>query len=70
MEAMRRFKLAEQVIEETAPDLQDALADAYRKRIRPLCLCKEGGLAMYIAQVGEQYIVKRMPMTGGGHDPC
>lgn len=70
MEAMRRFKLAEQVIEDTAPDLQIALADAYHKRIRPLCLCKEGGLSMYIAQVGEQYIVKRMPMSGGGHDPA
>ncbi|MGE0630509.1 MAG: DUF1173 domain-containing protein [Hyphomicrobiaceae bacterium] len=67
---MRRFKLAEKVIEETAPDLQAVLADAYRKRIRPLCLCKEPGLAMYIAQVGEQYIVKRMPMSGGGHDPA
>ena len=67
---MRRFKLAEQVIEETAQDLQVALADAYRQRIRPLCLCTEAGLSMYIAQVGEQYIVKRMPMSGGGHDPA
>ncbi|MGT2467751.1 DUF1173 family protein (plasmid) [Mesorhizobium atlanticum] len=25
--------------------------------------------AMYIAQVGDQYIVKRMPLSGGGHDP-
>ncbi len=25
---------------------------------------------MYIAQVGEQYIVKRMPMSGRGHDPA
>ena len=66
---MRRFRLADQVIEETAADLQKALADAYRERIRPLCLCKEGGLAMYIAQLGEQYIVKRMPFSGGGHDP-
>jgi len=66
---MRRYKLADQVIEETAPDLQDLLADAYRQRIRPLCLCKEGGLPMYIAQIGEQYIVKRMPLSGGGHDP-
>lgn len=67
---MRRFKLAEQVIEETAPDLQEALADAYRKRIRPLCLCKEPGIPMYIAQVGDQYIVKRMPLSGRGHDPA
>ena len=37
--------------------------------IRPLCLCKEPSPAMYIAQVGDQYIVKRMPLSGGGHDP-
>ncbi|WP_085462689.1 DUF1173 domain-containing protein [Mesorhizobium australicum] len=67
---MRRFKLADLIIEETAPEFFNALANAYRKRIRPLCLCKDGGLAMYIAQVGDQYIVKRMPMSGGGHDPA
>lgn len=68
MEAMRRFKLADREIEETSPDLQDALAYAYRRCIRPLCLCKEAGLAMYIAQVGDQYIVKRMPLSGSAHD--
>lgn len=67
---MRRFKLVDQVIEETAPALQDVLADAYRRRIRPVCLCQEPGLAMYIAKVGDQYIVKRMPSSGGGHDPA
>jgi hypothetical protein len=70
MEAMRRFKLAEQVIEETAPDLQVALADAHRRRIRPLCLCKVGGLPMYIAHIGQQFIVKRMPMSGKEHEPA
>ena len=25
---------------------------------------------MYIARVGDQYIVKRMPLSGGGHDPA
>jgi len=68
MEAMRRFRLGDRVIEETERDLQDALANAYRHRIRPLCLCKEPGLAMYIAQVGDQYIVKRMPLSGSEHD--
>jgi hypothetical protein len=67
---MRRFKLADHVVEETTPDFQNALETAYRKRIRPLCLCKDGGLAMYVAQVGDQYIVKRMPLSGGGHDPA
>lgn len=68
MEAMRRFRLADREIEETSPDLQGVLADSYRRRIRPLCLCKESGLAMYIAQVGDQYIVKRMPLSGSAHD--
>ncbi|WP_027170151.1 DUF1173 domain-containing protein [Mesorhizobium sp. WSM3224] len=66
---MRRFRLADQVIEEAAPDLQAALADAYRRKLRPLCLCKEPCPAMYIAQVGDQYMVKRMPLSGGSHDP-
>jgi hypothetical protein len=70
LEAMRRFKLADQVIEETAPDLQEALAEAHRTRIRPLCLCKEPGLAMYIAKLGNQYVVKRMPLSGDGHHPA
>lgn len=69
MEAMRRFKLADRIIEETQPEFHEALAEAYRKRMRPLCLCKDGGLAMYVAHVGDQYNVKRMPMSGGGHDP-
>ncbi len=66
---MRRFRIADRVIEESASDLQTVLAEAYRRRIRPLCLCREPGLAMYIAQVGDQYLVKRMPLSGGGHDP-
>ncbi|MCB1550191.1 MAG: DUF1173 domain-containing protein [Hyphomicrobiaceae bacterium] len=66
---MRRFRLAEQVIEETAPDLQHALADAYRRKIRPLCLCNEPSPAMYVARLGDQYVVKRMPLSGGGHEP-
>jgi hypothetical protein len=70
VEVMRRFKLADKTIGGAAPDLQTALADAYRNGIRPFCLCKEGGLPMYIARVGDQYIVKRMPLSGGGHDPA
>lgn len=69
MEAMRRFNLAGHQIEDTALNLQDALASAYDRKIRPLCLCKDGGLPMYIAHVGDQYIVKRMPMSGAEHDP-
>ena len=66
---MRRFRLAGQVIDEMDPGLQSILANAYDLRIRPLCLCREPGLAMYIARVGTQYVVKRMPLSGSGHDP-
>ncbi|RWE12555.1 MAG: DUF1173 domain-containing protein [Mesorhizobium sp.] len=66
---MRRFRIADQVIEEAVSNLQAVLADAHQRKIRPLCLCREPGSAMYIAQVGDHYIVKRMPSSGGGHDP-
>ena len=65
---MRRFRLAGRVIDETDPGLQSILANAYDLRIRPLCLCKEPGLAMYVAKVDNQYIVKRMPLSGSDHD--
>ena len=65
---MRRFRIADEVIEEAAGNLPAVLAEAYRRKIRPLCLCKEPGLAMYIARVGDQYLVKRMPLSGGEHN--
>ena len=65
---MRRFRIADRIIGESASDLQTVLADAHRRRIRPLCMCMDPGLAMYIAQVEDQYLVKRMPLSGSEHD--
>nr|WP_210296811.1 DUF1173 domain-containing protein [Rhizobium sp. BK399] len=48
----------------------ELLGDAYSRRVRPLCLCRDPGVEMYIADVGEQLVVKRMPLTGGRHDPA
>ncbi|MES5047689.1 DUF1173 domain-containing protein [Rhizobium nepotum] len=70
MEPMRRFRFDDMIVKEEASDFQDALADAHRRRIRPLCLCREPGAPMYIARVADQYLVKRMPLSGGGHDPA
>jgi hypothetical protein len=50
-------------------ELQVALASAYSRHSRPLCLCKTPALEMYIAKVNWFYIVKRMPNTGFQHDP-
>lgn len=65
----RRFRIGERVFEEEASDLQEALKVAYERRERPLCLCREPGPPMYIAQIGDLYVIKRMPLSGGGHDP-
>ncbi|WP_045984356.1 DUF1173 family protein, partial [Paracoccus sp. S4493] len=45
------------------------LEGAYDKKARPLCQCSRQEPAMYIAKVGNEYILKRMPGTGHLHDP-
>jgi hypothetical protein len=67
---MRRFKIAECIFEEDDAGLEEALADAYQRKVRPLCLCRQPGLPMYIARIGDQYVVKRMPLSGRDHDPA
>lgn len=37
--------------------------------MRPLCLCRNPRLPMYIARIGDQHVIKRMPMSGTGHYP-
>lgn len=47
----------------------DALAAAHADRVRPKCLCLVQGIEMYVARLGEGFIVKRMPGTGSRHAP-
>lgn len=67
---MRRFEIAGAVLNEDDPALPDAVAAAYRDRLRPLCLCRQPGVPMYVAAMGEQHVIKRMPLSGGQHDPA
>lgn len=67
---MRRFTIGPDTFDDDAPELPAAMAFAYERKIRPICRCKEPGLPMYIAQVGDQLLIKRMPLTGGDHDPA
>ena len=46
---------------------QQLLAEAHTHRVRPLCLCVDAGVPMYVARVGDRFIVKRMPDTGMVH---
>lgn len=47
----------------------DAITDAHAAHQRPRCLCLAEGVEMYVARLGEGYIVKRMPDTGSHHAP-
>lgn len=64
---MRQFRIGEGTFEEGSPELQSALAQAYERKQRPLCLCCEKPVAMYIARVDGQLLVKRMPLSGRDH---
>jgi hypothetical protein len=52
-----------------SPEFAEAIAAAHAARQRPRCLCLVEGLEMYVARLGDGYIVKRMPDTGSCHAP-
>ena len=67
---MQRLAVADLVLADDQPGLDATLASAYLAKTRPHCLCVGGvGIPMYIAHVGERFIVKRMPTTGHLHAP-
>lgn len=50
------------------PEAQQLLATAHADRVRPLCLCRPDGVAMYVAKIGpDKYVIKRMPDSGLAH---
>src|SRR6218665_3832261 len=53
----------------SSPGFKEAIARAYSRHRRPRCLCRAGGVEMYIARLADGYIVKRMPETGDRHAP-
>lgn len=52
-----------------APNFALILQSAYEKKKRPSCLCCDARPELYIAHMGDQYILKRMPGTGHLHAP-
>jgi len=51
----------------------EAIAEAHAAHQRPRCMCLRSGdgqgVEMYVARLGDGYIVKRMPDTGSHHAP-
>lgn len=58
----RRFEIG-------SPGFAEAIADAHSSHLRPRCMCTVEGVGMYVARLGDGYIVKRMPDTGRLHAP-
>lgn len=66
---MSEFRFDDVIVAANAGDLQAYLAGAHGEKVRPLCMCTPVGVPMYVAKVGEHYVIKRMPNTGGAHAP-
>jgi hypothetical protein len=63
------YEIADRRFEIGSRGFADAVADAHAAHQRPRCLCQAEGVEMYVARLGEGYIVKRMPDTGSHHAP-
>src|SRR6202051_3133825 len=66
---MHEYRFDDLIVAAGADDLQAYLGNAHGEKMRPLCLCIPNGVPMYVAKVGEHYVIKRMPSTGGTHAP-
>lgn len=66
---MHRYQIAHQTLRTDDPCLAEMLAHAHAAKLRPSCLCRNPGVAMYIAKVHGSFMVKRMPNSGADHAP-
>lgn len=65
--AVPAYRLEGQRYDATGHGLPEAIAAAYAARRRPRCLCRAEGVEMYVARLGNGFVVKRMPNTGSQH---
>ena len=61
------YQIGGERLEHESLGFAEALAVAHAARQRPRCLCVAEGLEMYVARLGETFIIKRMPNTGSQH---
>jgi len=64
------YAIGERLFETGSRELAAAIASAHAAHQRPLCTCVAEGVEMYVARLGDGYIVKRMPDTGSQHAPA
>ena len=66
---MTRYSIGGTEYDSNGLTFQAALESAYKSRVRPICLCCQPGLPMYIAHLERAYVIKRMPDSGASHGP-
>jgi hypothetical protein len=62
------YRIKGVVVQGDDPRFPTILAGAHAAKERPLCLCRVPAPAMYIAHIGDKFVLKRMPSTGSLHD--
>lgn len=63
------YLIAGQQFRTDSSGFAEAIAAAHAEHNRPRCLCLRDGIEMYVARLGNEFIVKRMPNTGSQHAP-
>jgi hypothetical protein len=66
---MARFRIAGNEVDSSDRNFESVIAKQHNNKDRPLCLCRNPPLEMYVAKVNNTYILKRMPNTGSSHAP-
>lgn len=68
---MHSYRILGRIVAAQAADLPALLAEAYARKERAACLCREGeALPLYIAMRHNQLILARWPNTGASHAPA
>ena len=65
---MRAFLFGDRQLTAAEGEFGEALAMAHRTGQRPRCVCTQDGVPMYVARLGNGFLLKRMPGTGSLHD--
>jgi hypothetical protein len=66
---MTKFRIEDEVFSAIEDAPQSILEAAHQQRLRPFCLCRPGGVPLYIAKLPGGYILKRMPGSAVDHHP-
>ena len=65
---MSTYRITNKSVSNDDPQLNEILERIYGNKERPLCLCQEPPIEMYVAKVNGRFLIKRMPNTGSKHE--